>query len=55
MTNLTSEDDEISFQGLTYLIGDAHYGGRITDKHDNLLLNLILKKYINENIFKSTF
>ena len=37
-------------QLLQYLIGTLNYGGKITDKEDQLVLDQIVKTFINEKV-----
>ena len=35
------------------MLGTIHFGGRITDNNDLLLLNILLKEYNNQNVIFS--
>ena len=35
------------FEALTYMVAEANYGGRVTDIHDRITIDVILKDYYN--------
>ncbi|XP_060520516.1 dynein axonemal heavy chain 8 isoform X2 [Cylas formicarius] len=45
----------ISWQTLRYMLGEVHYGGRVTDDFDKRLLNTFCKVWFNDNIFHDDF
>merc|ERR1712151_818427 len=45
------KNKEIQWNAITYLIGDANYGGRVTAPNDRRLLVTYTKKYFDELIF----
>lgn len=48
---LETGDEEIPWDTLRYLIGEAMYGGRVTDNYDRRVLNTYLTEYMGEFIF----
>lgn len=44
------EHDEVPFETLVYLIATINYGGRVTDKNDERLIDGILRKYLQKGI-----
>lgn len=40
--------EEIPFEALIYMVAHANYGGRVTDSHDRIVIETILKDYYNE-------
>ncbi|KAL0234517.1 hypothetical protein PCE1_001553 [Barthelona sp. PCE] len=51
--NLAQQDNdgEIPWSTLRYLIGEAMYGGRVSDDWDRRILNCYLKEYMGEFLF----
>eukprot|EP00164_Ancoracysta_twista_P004479 GFYU01006044.1.p1 GENE.GFYU01006044.1~~GFYU01006044.1.p1 ORF type:complete len:643 (-),score=209.30 GFYU01006044.1:95-2023(-) len=47
--------EEIPFEALRYLTGQANYGGRVTDDQDRRCLNAILAQYYTPEIFNDGF
>lgn len=45
------KNKEIQWNAITYLIGDANYGGRVTAPNDRRLLTTYTKKFFDELIF----
>ena len=41
---------ELPFNDLRFIIGTINYGGRITETHDDRLINAILSDYLNADI-----
>ena len=39
--------DEVPFEALIYMTAEANYGGRVTDVHDRITIDVILKDYYN--------
>lgn len=46
-----NKDDVLPWETLRYLIGEAMYGGRVTDNFDRRILNTYLHEYMGEFIF----
>jgi len=44
-------EEELPWETLRYLIGDAMYGGRVTDGFDRRVLNTYLEEYLGPFIF----
>jgi dynein heavy chain len=44
--------DEVPFEALIYMVAEANYGGRVTDTHDRITIDVILKDYYNEFMIK---
>ena len=47
--------DEIQWDALNYLISECNYGGRVTDPQDRVLLNVMLKNFINPDVFRENY
>lgn len=47
------EEEELPYETLRYLIGEAMYGGRVTDNMDRRVLMTYLKEYLGDFIFDS--
>jgi dynein heavy chain len=47
------EEEELPYETLRYLIGEAMYGGRVTDNMDRRVLNCYLTEYLGDFIFDS--
>ncbi|KAL1516507.1 hypothetical protein ABEB36_000416 [Hypothenemus hampei] len=45
----------ISWQTLRYMLGEVHYGGRVTDDFDKKLLNTFCLVWFNDNVLKDDF
>jgi dynein heavy chain, axonemal len=45
------QEEELPWDTLRYLIGEAMYGGRVTDNLDRRVLNCYLEEYLGEFIF----
>ncbi|CAG9816206.1 unnamed protein product [Phaedon cochleariae] len=45
----------ISWQTLRYMLGEVHYGGRVTDDFDKILLNTFCRVWFNDNVFNDDF
>jgi dynein heavy chain len=50
---LLAGEEELPWETLRYLIGEAMYGGRVTDDFDRRVLNTYLKEYLGDFIFDS--
>jgi len=48
-----NNEEELPWETLRYLIGEAMYGGRVTDDYDRRVLNTYLKEYLGDFIFDS--
>lgn len=48
-----NNEEELPWETLRYLIGEAMYGGRVTDDFDRRVLNTYLKEYVGDFIFDS--
>lgn len=46
-----NREEELPWDTLRYLIGEAMYGGRVTDDFDRRILNTYLKEYFGDFIF----
>lgn len=46
-----NKDDAIPWASLRYLIGEAMYGGRVTDNWDRRVLNTYLEEYMGDFLF----
>ncbi len=44
-------EEELPWSTLRYLIGEAMYGGRVTDDFDRRVLNTYLKEFLGDFIF----
>ena len=44
-------EEELPWDTLRYLIGEAMYGGRVTDELDRRVLNTYLEEYLGNFIF----
>lgn len=40
---------------LRYMLGEVHYGGRVTDDFDKKLLNTFCRVWFNDDVFKDDF
>jgi dynein heavy chain len=49
--NKIGPDDPIPWASLKYLIGEAMYGGRVTDNYDRRVMNTYLNEYMGDFIF----
>jgi len=47
----TNNEESLPWDTLRYLIGEAMYGGRVTDDFDRRILNTYLKEYFGDFIF----
>ena len=47
--NLTDEN-EIPYNSLMFIISIINYGGRIIDNQDSILIEAIISQFINENL-----
>jgi dynein heavy chain len=45
--------DTTPWEAIRYLIGEANYGGRVTDQWDRRLVNTYLETWYNESIFET--
>jgi dynein heavy chain len=50
---LINKEEDLPWDTLRYLIGEAMYGGRVTDDFDRRVLNTYLKEYLGDFIFDS--
>jgi dynein heavy chain len=48
---LENKDDGIPWESLKYLIGEAMYGGRVTDDYDRRVLITYLDEYKGDFLF----
>lgn len=48
---LVEKNDNIPWNSLKYLIGEAMYGGRVTDNYDRRVLSTYLNEYMGDFIF----
>lgn len=44
-------EEELPWDTLRYLIGEAMYGGRVTDNNDRRVLNTYLQEFLGDFIF----
>ena len=49
--SLENNDDSIPWESLRYLIGEAMYGGRVTDDYDRRVLITYLEEYMGDFLF----
>lgn len=50
---IDTNEEELPWSTLRYLIGEAMYGGRVTDDYDRRVLNTYLKEFMGDFIFDS--
>jgi len=50
---IDNNEEELPWSTLRYLIGEAMYGGRVTDDFDRRVLNTYLKEFLGDFIFDS--
>lgn len=50
---LETNEEELPWSTLRYLIGEAMYGGRVTDNYDRRILNTYLNEFMGDFIFDS--
>jgi dynein heavy chain len=50
---IENNEEELPWSTLRYLIGEAMYGGRVTDDFDRRVLNTYLKEFLGDFIFDS--
>jgi len=48
---IATNEEELPWATLRYLIGEAMYGGRVTDDYDRRVLNTYLKEFMGDFIF----
>lgn len=48
---VTNQDDMIPWGSLKYLVGDAMYGGRVSDAFDRRILSTYLEEYMGDFLF----
>ena len=48
---IETNDEDLPWQTLRYLIGEAMYGGRVTDDFDRRVMNTYLKEFMGDFIF----
>jgi len=48
---IETQDEDLPWATLRYLIGEAMYGGRVTDDYDRRVLNCYLKEFMGDFIF----
>jgi len=48
-----NDEEELPWETLRYLIGEAMYGGRVTDNNDRRVMTCYLLEYMGEFIFDS--
>lgn len=51
MNKAQTEGDEIPWETLRYLIGEAMYGGRVTNDFDRRVMNCYLAEFCGDFIF----
>ena len=51
--SLSNKEDVIPWSSLKYLIGEAMYGGRVTDNFDRRILITYLDEYMGDFLFDS--
>jgi dynein heavy chain, axonemal len=49
--SVENNEDSIPWSSLKYLIGEAMYGGRVTDEFDRRVLNTYLEEYMGDFLF----
>lgn len=49
--SIETGEEELPWATLRYLIGEAMYGGRVTDDYDRRVLNTYLKEFMGDFIF----
>jgi dynein heavy chain len=49
--SLTNQESEMPWDSLKYLIGDAMYGGRVSDEFDERILKTYLDEYMGDFLF----
>lgn len=49
--SLENKEDSIPWESLKYLIGEAMYGGRVTDEYDRRVLITYLEEYMGDFLF----
>jgi dynein heavy chain len=49
------EQETISFEALSYVIGEINYGGRVTDDLDRRCLLAILRQYMNNSVLDDSY
>jgi dynein heavy chain, axonemal len=52
LVSLSSDhvEDKGTWGAITYILGQIHYGGRVTDENDRALLAALIKHYINPDL-----
>jgi dynein heavy chain len=45
-----SEQQDVPFEAISYLVGECNYGGRVTDDWDQRALNTLLADFINSKV-----
>ena len=51
MESVDNKEEMIPWDSLKYLIGDAMYGGRVTDDYDRRLLITYISEYMGDFLF----
>ena len=50
LEDIDEDSNVLPFDSLHFLIGEIHYGGRVTDPNDFKLLMELLDHYLNEDV-----
>lgn len=46
---------DIQWEAMWYMIAEANYGGRVTDPSDRVLINVVLRNIVNNNVLGNDF
>ena len=49
---MIEDNADLPFDSLHLMIGDISYGGRVGIESDLTILKILLKEFLNENIYK---
>ena len=50
LINFLNDYDEVPFDALIYMVAEANYGGRVTDVHDRITIDVILRDFYNDKM-----